>query len=97
MKHFYIFLIALTISGWIYVPATDLFPLPTYLPLVLNNPINCDPSYPDICIPPPPPQLDCSDIPYKDFKVLPPDPHNLDSDGNGIGCETPNCDSAYPE
>ncbi|MEM3081121.1 MAG: phospholipase D family protein [Nitrososphaerota archaeon] len=49
---------------------------------------NCDPSYPDVCIPPPPPDLDCSDIPYRNFRVLPPDPHNFDRDRDGIGCET---------
>ena len=50
-------------------------------------PGNCDPSYPDVCIPPPPPDLDCPDIPYRNFRVLPPDPHNFDGDGDGIGCE----------
>lgn len=49
---------------------------------------NCDPSYPDVCIPPPPPDLDCGDIPYKNFKVLPPDPHRFDGDKDGIGCES---------
>jgi polysaccharide biosynthesis protein PslG len=49
---------------------------------------NCDPSYPDVCIPPPPPDLDCGDIPYRNFKVLPPDPHRFDRDHDGIGCET---------
>jgi len=48
---------------------------------------SCDPSYPDVCIPPPPPDLDCPDIPHKKFKVLPPDPHNFDKDHDGIGCE----------
>ncbi len=48
----------------------------------------CDPSYPDICIPPPPPDLDCGDIPHRRFRVLPPDPHRFDLDRDGIGCET---------
>lgn len=48
----------------------------------------CDPSYPDVCIPPPPPDLDCPDIPYRRFRVLPPDPHHFDRDGDGIGCES---------
>ena len=48
---------------------------------------NCDPSYPDFCIPPPPPDLDCKDIPQKRFTVLPPDPHRFDGDKDGIGCE----------
>ena len=47
----------------------------------------CDASYPDVCIPSPPPDLDCSDIPYRHFPVLPPDPHRFDGDKNGIGCE----------
>src|SRR5947207_15857006 len=30
----------------------------------------CDPSYPTVCIPPPPPDLDCADIaPLREFKV----------------------------
>ncbi len=49
---------------------------------------NCHPSYPDVCIPPPPPDLDCSDIPYRNFRVLPPDPHHFDGDKDGIGCES---------
>lgn len=49
---------------------------------------NCDPSYPDVCIPPPPPDLDCDEIPYHNFRVLPPDPHHFDRDKDGIGCET---------
>lgn len=50
---------------------------------------NCDSSYPDFCIRSPPPDLNCDDIPDNNFKVLPPDPHELDGfDGDGIGCET---------
>jgi len=47
----------------------------------------CDPAYPDVCIPPYPPDLDCGQIPYRRFRVLAPDPHNFDGDGDGIGCE----------
>jgi len=50
-------------------------------------PSNCDPSYPTVCIPPPPPYLDCPDIPYTNFTVLPPDPHGFDGNHNGVGCE----------
>ena len=50
-------------------------------------PDNCDPAYPEICVPPPPPDLDCSDIPYRNFRVLPPDPHQFDGGQDGIGCE----------
>ena len=48
----------------------------------------CDPAYPDACIPPPPPDLDCGDISFRHFTVEPPDPHNFDGDHNGIGCES---------
>jgi endonuclease YncB( thermonuclease family) len=48
----------------------------------------CDPSYPDVCIPPPPPDLDCADIPYRNFRVRPPDPHRFDGEGDGLGCES---------
>jgi micrococcal nuclease len=49
---------------------------------------NCDPSYPDVCIPPYPPDLNCPEVAYKDFTVLPPDPHGFDRDADGSGCET---------
>ena len=48
----------------------------------------CDPSYPDVCIPPYPPDLDCKDIPYKGFRVVGRDPHGFDGDGDGVGCES---------
>ena len=47
----------------------------------------CDSSYPDVCITTYSAMLTCLDIPYRNFKVLAPDPHGLDSDGDGIGCE----------
>jgi micrococcal nuclease len=47
----------------------------------------CDPSYPDVCIPPPPPDLDCADIPYRNFRVVGSDPHHFDGNHDGIGCE----------
>lgn len=49
---------------------------------------NCDPAYPTVCIPPPPPDLDCKDITFRRFQVLPPDPHHFDRDGDGVGCES---------
>jgi micrococcal nuclease len=65
-------------------PAAPPAPTPTSVP----SGANCDPAYPDFCIPPPPPDLDCKDIPHKNFTVLPPDPHHFDSDHDGIGCES---------
>jgi hypothetical protein len=47
----------------------------------------CDSSYPDVCIPPPPPDLDCGDVSYHNFEVRSPDPHGFDKDNDGIGCE----------
>lgn len=49
---------------------------------------NCDPSYPTVCIPPSPPDLDCGDVGYRRFQVLPPDPHRFDGDYDGVGCES---------
>ena len=48
---------------------------------------NCDRAYPDVCIAPSPPDLDCGDVPYKKFRVIPPDPHGFDRNGDGVGCE----------
>jgi len=48
----------------------------------------CDKSYPTVCIPPPPPDLDCGDITFTNFEVVPPDDHGFDGDGDGVGCET---------
>ncbi|HLO88751.1 MAG TPA: thermonuclease family protein [Nostocaceae cyanobacterium] len=47
----------------------------------------CDSSYPDFCLKPNIPDLNCGDISYRRFKVLPPDPHGFDGDGDGVGCE----------
>jgi micrococcal nuclease len=63
-------------------------PTPTVQPAPTPPTPNCDPAYPDVCIPPPPPDLDCGEIPYRDFRVMPPDPHGFDRDRDGIGCES---------
>lgn len=47
----------------------------------------CDPSYPTVCIPSPPPDLDCADVNASGFKVVGADPHGFDGDNDGIGCE----------
>jgi micrococcal nuclease len=49
----------------------------------------CDPAYPDVCIPPPPPDLACWEISETRFRMLPPDPHHFDGNGDGVGCEGP--------
>jgi micrococcal nuclease len=56
----------------------------------LGGVASCDPTYPDLCIPPPPPDLDCCyvyDQGYRHITVLPPDPHNLDGNHDGVACE----------
>jgi micrococcal nuclease len=67
---------------------------PTAPPVVIAPPTqapapsNCDPSYPTVCISPPPPDLDCGDIPYRRFAVVGSDPHRFDGDNDGVGCES---------
>lgn len=75
-------------------PTATLIPAATATPTLTSTPTpmptsrpNCHASYPSVCIPPPPPDLDCPNISYRRFKVLPPDPHNFDADHDGVGCE----------
>jgi micrococcal nuclease len=49
---------------------------------------DCEPSYPTVCIPSAPPDLDCGEIPHRRFKVVGSDPHGFDGDNDGIGCES---------
>ena len=49
---------------------------------------DCDSSYPDVCIPAYPPDLDCGEIGYSNFRVVGSDPHGFDGDKDGIGCES---------
>jgi micrococcal nuclease len=78
--------------------ALGLWGLPTD-PLMLETPLqedtpapvrggDCDPSYPDHCIPPYPPDLDCGDVGVKNIIVVGEDPHGFDGDGDGVGCES---------
>jgi hypothetical protein len=64
------------------IPVAPPAPTPT------RDPARCDAAYPTVCIPSPPPDLDCPQIAARNFRVLPPDPHNFDTDDDGIGCET---------
>lgn len=61
-------------------------PQPTVAPTPTPE-IECDPSYPDLCIEVGIPDLDCGQITARRFRVLQPDPHNFDGDYDGIGCE----------
>jgi endonuclease YncB( thermonuclease family) len=50
----------------------------------------CDPNYAGGCVPPYPPDLDCADIRalgIAPVRVVGSDPHRLDGDDDGIGCE----------
>ncbi len=62
------------------------------MPFVVGAPSreNCEPAYPTVCLPPPPPDLDCPEVlPLVNFQALPADPHGLDADKDGIACESP--------
>jgi endonuclease YncB( thermonuclease family) len=69
-------------------PAQSPAPAPTPAPAPSPAPPGCSPAYPGVCIPPPPPDIDCGQISYRRFKVVAPDPHNFDADHDGIGCES---------
>ncbi len=66
-------------------------PTATRPPAVRAAPVvpvqQCDPCYPGVCIPQVSYDLNCSDIPYCQFRVV-CDPHRFDGDNDGIGCET---------
>jgi micrococcal nuclease len=50
----------------------------------------CDANYAGGCVPPPPPDLDCADIralAIAPVRVVGSDPHRLDGDNDGLGCE----------
>jgi micrococcal nuclease len=52
---------------------------------------SCDPNYSGACVPPPPPDLDCADLRALGLslpvRVVGSDPHRLDGDRDGYGCE----------
>lgn len=62
--------------------------LMSYQPQTFAQSSDCDSSYPDTCIPPYPPDLNCSDVSNKNFAVVSPDPHGFDRDKDGKGCES---------
>jgi endonuclease YncB( thermonuclease family) len=53
----------------------------------------CDPNYAGGCVPPYPPDVDCADLRARGIptpvRIVGADPHNLDGDGDGLGCEPP--------
>jgi micrococcal nuclease len=76
------------------IPTTPTIPPPTTTAATTAAPPSssaCHSSYPDFCVLPPPPDLDCRDFSQKNFRVLHnvanPDPHGLDGNKDGRGCE----------
>jgi len=77
-------------------PVNPPIPIPSTPTATAPQPLvpaaNCAPSYPDVCIPPPPPDLDCGQVSQRRFRVIhtvaSPDPHRFDGDRDGIGCES---------
>lgn len=50
----------------------------------------CDPNYTGACVPPYPPDIDCQYLRDRNLapvRVIGSDPHRLDGDGDGLGCE----------
>lgn len=83
---------------WGACPRTDLDPYRavgtgTSGPRSSKPPPNgkCDPNYAGACVPPYPPDLDCADLRALGLKlpvrVVRGDPHRLDGDRDGWGCE----------
>ncbi|TLP93295.1 thermonuclease family protein [Nesterenkonia salmonea] len=71
-----------------YIAADDGTVMQTCAPVPVPDPPegeNCDPNYTP-CVPPYPPNINCSDIDFA-VEVIGSDPHGLDGDGDGIGCE----------
>jgi Flp pilus assembly pilin Flp len=57
---------------------------------MFRPPVTCDAHYSGACIPPPPPDVDCSDFAdmgiTRTVYVVDSDPDHLDTDGDGIAC-----------
>lgn len=84
-------LLVLLLGVVVVVDAANAEGLAAFVPFVTGGrPAGeCEPAYPTVCLPSPPPDLNCPQIPYNDFPALPPDPHRLDADKDGIACESP--------
>ena len=67
----------------------DTGPVQSKLPITPKSNNKCDPNYQG-CIPPFPPDLDCTDIKrmkLAPIRVIGVDVHKFDGDGDGIGCD----------
>jgi micrococcal nuclease len=72
---------------WSACPQPTPTPQPTSVSTSTSTSTTCDVAYPDVCLPPPPPDLSCSDTPSRSFRALPADPHELDGNSDGVACE----------
>lgn len=63
-------------------------PAPAPAPPAVVAPTDaCDPNYAGACIPVSSADLDCGEIPFRNFTVVGSDPHNFDVDHDRIACE----------
>ena len=76
-------------------PAPPPPPPSTAPPPPTTTPAQCDPSYPDVCLDPAVEDYDCAggsgngpEYVEGPIRVRPPDPFDLDREGDGWGCET---------
>jgi hypothetical protein len=72
-------------------PVDDTAPVSPRPAPTIDPASECDVHYPGLCIPPVSynGDMECDDLMAQDFRVLPGDPHGLDVDNDGIGCEQP--------
>src|SRR4029450_11854489 len=70
-------------------------PPPPEPPPPETTPAQCDPSYPDVCLDPAVGDYDCAGgsgngpgYVEGPIRVRPPDPFDLDGNGDGVGCES---------
>ena len=82
MRRILVIAIALAAVAWYQGWRPRMLDVPAYV----TDRAGCDPSYPTVCLPSPPPQLDCERILTRHFKVFGADPHGLDPDGDGFAC-----------
>ena len=75
--------VALATIHWNWTAAQSAAPAAAAAPVT-----DCDPSYPDLCLPIDGPDIDCGDVSERRFTVLAPDRHGFDADHNGVGCES---------
>jgi hypothetical protein len=83
---------ASTSGGSVQTPASETLSTPKPAEVAGGNETlslepDCDPSYSNHCLPLSTPNIDCNEISYRKFEVIPPDPHRfIDKDSNG--CES---------